>query len=101
MKSCLNMTRRVYQRERSPACQARLTPPPRTGHGEPRHRAEGLAGQPPAIQGAASLVLRSGRRDETRLAGWLDEVALRGDDGSQECARSRQLAPKPAEQLEA
>lgn len=47
----------------------------------------------PAIQGAASLALRSGRRDEPRLAGWLDEVALRGDGGWGEWARSRRLDP--------
>ena len=46
----------------------------------------------PAIQGAASLALRSGQRDEQRLAGWLDEVALRGDDGWREWARVRRLA---------
>jgi hypothetical protein len=55
----------------------------------------------PAIQGAASLALRSGQRDGPRLAGWLDEVTLRGDDGWRELVRSRQLAPEPAEQLEA
>jgi Tfp pilus assembly protein PilF len=43
----------------------------------------------PAIQGAASLALRSGRRDESRLAGWLDEIALRGSDGWREWARER------------
>lgn len=45
----------------------------------------------PAIQGAASLAVRSGRRDDARLAGWLDEVALRGDGGWREWARSRAL----------
>jgi Tfp pilus assembly protein PilF len=43
----------------------------------------------PAIQGAASLALRSGKRDDARLSGWLDEVALRGDEGWREWARSR------------
>jgi Tfp pilus assembly protein PilF len=43
----------------------------------------------PAIQGAASLALRSGRRDDARLGSWLDEVALRGDDGWRRWARSR------------
>jgi hypothetical protein len=43
----------------------------------------------PAIQGAASLALRSGRPDEPRLAEWLEEVALRGDDGWREWARER------------
>ena len=43
----------------------------------------------PAIQGAASQSLRSGRRDELRLAGWLDEVALRGDGGWREWARGQ------------
>lgn len=32
----------------------------------------------PAIQGAASLAVREGRKDE-RLAGWLSEIAMRGD----------------------
>ena len=43
----------------------------------------------PAIQGAASLVLRSGEKNDARLAGWLDEVSLRGDEGWREWARSR------------
>ena len=43
----------------------------------------------PAIQGAASLALRSGRRDDARLASWLDEVALRGDDGWRRWARTQ------------
>lgn len=45
----------------------------------------------PAIQGAASLALRSGRRDDARLAEWLDEVALRGDNGWREWARERRI----------
>lgn len=46
----------------------------------------------PAIQGAASLALRSGRKDEPRLAGWLDKVALRREDGWLEWARDRRQA---------
>jgi tetratricopeptide (TPR) repeat protein len=34
----------------------------------------------PALQGLASLSLRAGRREDPRLSGWLDEIALRGDD---------------------
>lgn len=45
----------------------------------------------PAIQGAASLVLRLEWRYEPRLAGWLVEVALRGDCGRRELARDRRL----------
>ena len=30
------------------------------------------------------MALRSGVKDDARLAGWLDEVALRGDDGWRE-----------------
>jgi hypothetical protein len=41
----------------------------------------------PAIQGAASLALRSRDKDDARLAGWLNEVALRGDDGWREGKR--------------
>ena len=47
----------------------------------------------PAIHGAASPALRSGRRDEPRLAGWLDEVALRGDDGWREWALGQRPGP--------
>jgi Tfp pilus assembly protein PilF len=46
----------------------------------------------PAIQGAASLALRSGRRDEPRLTGWLDEIALRGDTAWNAWARERRSA---------
>jgi hypothetical protein len=45
---------------------------------------EVLPGYLPAIQGAARLALRSSRRDEPRLAGWLHVIALRGDDGWRE-----------------
>jgi len=45
----------------------------------------------PAIQGAASLALRSSYRDEPQLAGWFDAVALRGDDGGREWARERRV----------
>jgi tetratricopeptide (TPR) repeat protein len=44
----------------------------------------------PAIQGAARLALRSGYRNEARLKGWLDEVALRGEPAWREWARRRQ-----------
>lgn len=44
-----------------------------------------------AMQGAAALVVRSGR-DETRLAGWLDRIALAGDTSAwQEWARAQAL----------
>lgn len=43
----------------------------------------------PAIQGTASLALRSGGHDEPRLLGWLNEVALRGDTPWREWARER------------
>lgn len=46
----------------------------------------------PAIQGAASLALRSGRSDEPRLIGWLDEVALRGGDEWRKWATERRLS---------
>lgn len=35
----------------------------------------------PAIQGAASLAVRTGSKDE-RLGGWLEEIALRGESGA-------------------
>jgi tetratricopeptide (TPR) repeat protein len=41
----------------------------------------------PALQGLASLSLRSGRRDDPRLAGWLEEVALRGETEWRDWAR--------------
>jgi Tfp pilus assembly protein PilF len=43
----------------------------------------------PALQGLASLKLRTGRRDDPRLAGWLQEIGLRGERDWGEWARSR------------
>jgi hypothetical protein len=45
----------------------------------------------PALQGLASLSLRSGRREDPRLAGWLEEVALRGETEWREWARECRL----------
>ena len=45
----------------------------------------------PAIRGAVSRALPPGQRDNARLAGCLDEVALRGDDGWRERARDRRV----------
>jgi tetratricopeptide (TPR) repeat protein len=42
----------------------------------------------PAIQGIASLILRSGKKDE-RLAGWLDAIAMRGDPRWRDWALAR------------
>ena len=46
----------------------------------------------PAVQGLASLTMRSGRRDDPRPAGWLDELALlvggrAGAPGRDPCGR--------------
>jgi len=43
----------------------------------------------PAVQGIASLTLRAGDREDPRLPGWLEEVALRGEDRWQAWARGR------------
>ena len=43
----------------------------------------------PALQGIASLTLRAGDREDPRLQGWLEEVALRGEGAWQEWARSQ------------
>lgn len=42
----------------------------------------------PALQGIASLILRSGKKDE-RLAGWLDAIAMRGDPRWRDWALAR------------
>lgn len=41
----------------------------------------------PAVQGIANLTLRAGRRDEPKLARWLDAVALLGQPVWREWAR--------------
>lgn len=46
----------------------------------------------PALQGIASLTLRSGDRDDPRLEGWLEEVALRGEGQWRAWARGRLAA---------
>lgn len=43
----------------------------------------------PAVQGIASLTLRSGDRGDPRLQGWLEEVALRGEGAWKEWARGQ------------
>jgi len=41
----------------------------------------------PALQGLASLTLRAGDREDPRLQGWLEEVALRGEGAWKAWAR--------------
>jgi hypothetical protein len=45
----------------------------------------------PAIQGMASLMLRTGRQDD-RIAGWLEAIALRCKDSVWQQWASRHLA---------
>ena len=47
----------------------------------------------PAIQGMASLTLRAGDREESRLAAWLKEIVLRGEGEWQAWARERLTGP--------
>ena len=43
----------------------------------------------PAIQGAASLALRTAGSEDLRVTEWLDEIALRGEDGWRDWARKQ------------
>jgi Tfp pilus assembly protein PilF len=43
----------------------------------------------PAIQGLASLTLRTGDHDDPRLQGWLEEIGLRGEGEWGEWARGK------------